>query len=64
VRKVGKIIKDVYMAVILVGLIWYPLIGKHGYRAWWLDVFFAVLAIASIGGLISHYRTPRGHETS
>jgi hypothetical protein len=56
VGKIGTIIKSVYMAVILVGLVWYTLVIRNGYHAWWLDVFYAVLAIASIGGNISHYR--------
>ena len=36
-----------------------PLVILHGYRAWWLDIFYAVIAIATIGGIISHYRTAR-----
>ena len=60
---IGTIIKDAYIGVITVGLLLYPLIVKHGYRAWWLDVFYAVLVIASIGGVISHSRNarPRPH---
>ena len=59
VGKIGSIIKGVYMAVILAGLVWYTLDVKNGYRVWWLVVFYAVLVIASIGGLISHHRTVR-----
>jgi hypothetical protein len=41
-----------------------PLILLHGYRAWWLDVFYAVLVSAAIGGSISRYRMVRRNRKS
>lgn len=56
VRKVGTVTLDAYVAVLLAALFLGPLIILHGYRAWWLDTFYAVVVIATIGGIISHYR--------
>ena len=62
--KIGSIVKGAYMAVILVGLVWYTLDVKNGYRVWWLVWFYAVLVIASIAGIVSHHRTVRRNGTS
>ena len=62
--KIGGIVKGAYMAVILVGLVWYTLDVKNGYRVWWLVWFYAVLVIASIAGIVSHHRTVRRNGTS
>jgi hypothetical protein len=64
VGKIGGIVKGAYMAVILVGLVWYTLDVKNGYRVWWLVWFYAVLVIASIAGIVSHHRTVRRNGTS
>lgn len=58
-RKAGTVILGAYIAVLLAALLLGPLVILHGYRAWWLDIFYAVIAIATIGGIISHYRTAR-----
>lgn len=57
VRATGTIILSAYIAAIMVALVFGPLIVLHGYRAWWLDTFYALAATATIGGIISHYRT-------
>jgi len=51
------IITSAYMAAFLAVLVWGPLIALHGYRVWWVVTFYAVIAIGSIGGIISHNRT-------
>jgi hypothetical protein len=56
VRSAGTIILGAYIAVLMAALILGPLVILHGYRAWWLDVFYAVLAGAYIGGIISRQR--------
>ncbi len=63
-RIIRGTIFGLYMAVCLAGLILGPLVVLHGYRAWWLDVPFAVLGIAAIGGNIAHYRTVRRNGDS
>lgn len=64
VRKVGTVLLDAYVAVIVVALIWGPLIVLHGYRAWWLVTFYAVIAVATVGGIVSHYRFARRNGKS
>lgn len=54
-----SIISGAYMAVWLAALVFGPLIFLHGYRAWWVVTYYAVLAGAVIGGTISSYRTVR-----
>ncbi len=63
-RIIRGFIFGAYIAVCTAALILGPLIILHGYRAWWLDVGYGVLAIAAIGGNIAHYRTARrnGHS--
>ncbi len=63
-RIIRVAIFSVYMAVCIAGLILGPLVVLHGYRAWWLDVPFAVLGVAAIGGNIAHYRTVGRHGNS
>ena len=58
-RKVGTFILDAYIAILLAALLLGPILVLHGYRAWWLDIFYAVIVIATIGGIISHYRITR-----
>jgi hypothetical protein len=50
------VITSAYIAVFLAVLVWGPLIALHGYRQWWVVLFYAVIACATIGGLISHHR--------
>lgn len=56
-RTVRTIIFSAYMTVCVVALILGPLVVLHGYRAWWVDTFYAVLACAVIGGNVSHHRS-------
>jgi len=64
-RIIRAAIFSVYFTIWLVALILGPLVVLHGYRAWWLDVPFAVLGIAAIGGNIAHYRARQdGHSSS
>ena len=56
VRTTGTIIASAYIAVILAALVLGPLVLLHGYRAWWLVIFYAGMAIAIIGGIIGHGR--------
>ena len=55
-RTTGTIIASAYIAVILAALVLGPLVLLHGYRAWWLVIFYAGAAIAIIGGIISRDR--------
>ncbi len=55
-RTAGTIIASAYIAVILAALLLGPLVLLHGYRAWWLVIFYAGMAIAIIGGIISRGR--------
>ncbi len=45
-----------YIAAILAVIIWLPLIALHGYRQWWVVIFYAGFFGAVIAGTISHYR--------
>jgi H+/Cl- antiporter ClcA len=56
VRNTGTVILSAYIAVIMAALLLGPLIVLHGYRQWWLVVFYAGAVIGSIGGGLSHYR--------
>ena len=64
VRIIGTIIASAYIAVILAALVLGPLVILHGYRAWWLVTFYAVVAVAVIGGLISRYRSSAAQRRS
>lgn len=58
-KNLTTIISDAYMAVILVVFVLGPLILLHGYRQWWVVTFYALFAIATIGGSIARYRLVR-----
>ena len=58
-RTTGTIIAGAYIAVILAALVLGPLVLLHGYRAWWLVIFYAGTAVAIIGGIISRGRGRR-----
>jgi hypothetical protein len=64
VRTIRKTVFAAYIAACLAILVLGPLIVLHGYRAWWLDWYYVVLAIAIIGGNISHYRMVRRNRYS
>lgn len=62
-RIIRAFIFSTYITVCTAAMFLVPMILLHGYRAWWLDTAYAALAIAAIGGNISHYRTGRGTGT-
>ncbi len=53
------IIMKAYALAILAVMVWGPLIALHGYRQWWVVMFYALAASATIGGIISHHRIVR-----
>jgi hypothetical protein len=61
-RSTGQIITGIYIAVIVALIIWFPLITLHGYRVWWVDVFYGTFALSVVSGSISHYLTARQHQ--
>jgi hypothetical protein len=64
VSKGPGILSIAYIAAFLAVLVWGPLIALHGYRQWWVVLFYAIIAVATIGGLISHHRIVRRNRTS
>ncbi len=58
------IISSAYITVILVAIVWAPLIALHGYRSWFVVTVYAGVAIATVGGLISHSRIARRNRKS
>jgi hypothetical protein len=61
---VGKIILGAYIVVLLAALLLGPLIVLHGYRAWWLDIFYAMIVGGYIGGSISRYGIGRRNRSA
>jgi hypothetical protein len=61
---VGKIILGTYIVVLLAALLLGPLIVLHGYRAWWLDIFYAMIVGGYIGGSISRYGIGRRNRSA
>lgn len=53
-----------YITAILAVFLWGPLIALHGYRQWFVVMFYAVFASAIIAGSISHYRIVRRNRKS
>jgi hypothetical protein len=53
-----------YFAACMAAVIYVPLIVWHGYRQWWLDSFYALMAVTAAAGSISHYRTERRNRKS
>jgi hypothetical protein len=64
VSSTGNAIINAYIAAIVAVSVLYPLILLHGYRTWWVALFYAVLIGASIGGTISHHRMVRRNVKS
>jgi hypothetical protein len=62
VKNAGSIILSAYITILMAALILGPLVILKGYRAWWLVAFYAVLAVATIGGTIGHYGNGRRNE--
>jgi hypothetical protein len=38
------------------------MIKLHGYRVWWVDLYYGSFAFSIVGGSISHYRMVRQHQ--
>jgi hypothetical protein len=53
-----------YITAILAVFVWGPLIALHGYRQWYVLMFYAAFASAIIAGSISHYRIVRRNRKS
>jgi hypothetical protein len=51
-RGPGQVLIGLYIAVVLVLFIWLPLIRLHGYRIWWVDLFYGSFAVGVVGGVI------------
>jgi hypothetical protein len=54
-----KFFTDAYLAVLLVVFVLGPLVTLHGYRVWWVVTFYALFAVATIGGSVSRFRLVR-----
>lgn len=61
-RTTGTVILGAYILACLAAMVFGPLIILHGYRAWWLDLFYATAVCAFIGGSIGHYRAARRNK--
>jgi hypothetical protein len=61
-KNITTVISDAYMAVILVVFVLGPLVLLHGYRQWWVVTFYALFAIATVGGSIGRYRLVRRNK--
>ena len=61
---VKNIFMSAYFAACLAVLIWGPLIAMHGYRQWWLDALYALIAVVVVAGSINHNRIGRRNRKS
>jgi hypothetical protein len=43
-----------YMFVLGAVIVWGGLVALHGYRQWWVDLFFGLTAAGLLGGSIKH----------
>ena len=43
-----------YMFVLGAVIVWGGLVALHGYRQWWVDLFFGLVAVGMLGGSIKH----------
>jgi multisubunit Na+/H+ antiporter MnhE subunit len=59
VSTIKNFILGAYIAAIVAVIIWLPLIALHGYRQWWVVIFYAAFVGAVIAGTVSHYRIAR-----
>ena len=59
-----NVVIGAYITAIVAVFLVYPLIVMHGYRQWWVVLFYAVFAGAAIGGSISRYRIVRRSRKS
>jgi H+/Cl- antiporter ClcA len=51
VKALGTTILAAYIAVLMAALLFGPLLLLHGYREWWLVIFYAGAVLASIAGI-------------
>jgi hypothetical protein len=64
VSRTQNVIIGAYITVIVAVFLVYPLVVMHGYRTWWVVLFYAIFVGAAIGGSISHYRIVRRNRKS
>jgi hypothetical protein len=50
-----NIITSTYIWVILLAFVYGPLVALHGWREWWVLVFYGVVTAGVVGGFLSHY---------
>jgi Na+/H+-dicarboxylate symporter len=68
-KTAGTILMNAWAALIVAVLVLGPLVLMHGYRQWWVVIFYAVGFAGTIGGIFANYymagrnmeRSP-GHE--
>jgi len=56
---IKTLVLGAYITAIVAAFLWGPLITLHGYRQWWVLLFYGTFATAVIAGSISHYRIAR-----
>ena len=61
-RSTRQILTGIYITIILAVFVWLPMIKLHGYRVWWVDLYYGIFAFGIVGGSISHYRMVRQHQ--
>jgi hypothetical protein len=59
-----NVIIGAYITAIVAVFLVYPLVVMHGYRTWWVVLFYAIFVGAAIGGSVSHYRIVRRNMRS
>ena len=64
VGSIKNIFMSAYFAVCMAAVVYLPLFVLHGYRHWWLDALYAIMAVTAAAGSISHYRTERRNRKS
>lgn len=50
-----NIITSAYIWVILLAFVYGPLVALKGWHEWWVLVFYAVVTVGTLGGILSHY---------
>jgi Cu/Ag efflux pump CusA len=64
VGSIKNIFMSAYFAACMAAVVYVPLFVLHGYRHWWLDALYALMAVTAAAGSISHYRTERRNRKS
>jgi hypothetical protein len=44
----------IYILLLVVVLVYFPLIRLHGYRSWVILTFYIVAGVGSLGGIVAH----------